>query len=72
LLEAARQTIEVADAARAADEHDRKVRQLRDIGQVAETIFWKTVRDTEVKLPQQKSYVDLRGRRCVIDVIAFR
>jgi hypothetical protein len=52
LLAAARETIDVAAAARAADEHDRKVRQLRDIGQIAETIFWKAVRDAQVKPPQ--------------------
>jgi hypothetical protein len=48
----ARETIEVARAARASDEHDRKVRQLRDIGQLAESLFWKTVRDAEAKPPQ--------------------
>ena len=46
---AAKETIEVTQAARAADEHDRKVRQLRDIGLLAETMFWKAVRDAEVK-----------------------
>jgi hypothetical protein len=45
LLTAARETIEVAQAARASDEHDRKVRQLRDIGQLAESVFWQAVRD---------------------------
>jgi hypothetical protein len=49
LLASARETIEVAQAARASDEHDRKVRQLRDIGQLAESLFWKAVRDAEVK-----------------------
>ena len=49
LLTAARETIEVAQAARASDEHDRKVRQLRDIGQLAESLFWQAVRDAEVK-----------------------
>jgi hypothetical protein len=48
LLTAARETIEVAQAARASDEHDRKVRQLRDIGQLAESLFWKAVRDATV------------------------
>jgi hypothetical protein len=48
-LKAARETIEVAEAARASDEHDRKVRQLRDIGQLAEALFWKAVRDSEVQ-----------------------
>jgi hypothetical protein len=52
LLEAARETIEVAQAAHASDEHDRKVRQLRDIGQLAESLFWKAVKDAEVQLPQ--------------------
>ena len=46
---AAKETIEVAQAARTADEHDRKVRQLRDIGLLAESLFWKAVRDAEVK-----------------------
>jgi len=45
----ARETIKVAQAARASDEHDRKVRQLRDIGQLAESLFWKAVRDAEKK-----------------------
>ena len=54
LLAAARETIEMAQAARAADEHDRKVRQLRDIGQIAEPLFWKAVRDSEVKPPQHR------------------
>lgn len=45
LLRAARETIAVAQAARASDEHDRKVRQLRDIGQLAESMFWQAVRD---------------------------
>ena len=49
LVAAARETIEVAERARAADERDRKVRQLRDIGQLAETLFWKAVRDSEPK-----------------------
>lgn len=49
LLAAARETIEVAQAAHASDEHDRKMRQLRDIGQLAESLFWKAVRDAEVK-----------------------
>lgn len=49
LLTAARETIEVAQAARASDEHDRKVRQLRDIGHLAESLFWQAVRDAEVK-----------------------
>jgi hypothetical protein len=49
LVRAARETIEVAQAARAADEHDRKVRQLRDIGQLAESRVWLAVRDAEVK-----------------------
>jgi hypothetical protein len=48
----ARETIEVARAARAADEYDRKTRQLRDIGLLAESIFWKAVRDAEVKPPR--------------------
>ena len=39
----------MAQAARASDEHDRKVRQLRDIGQLAESLFWKAVRDAEKK-----------------------
>jgi hypothetical protein len=52
LLAAARETIEVARAARASDEHDRKVRQLRDIGQLAESLFWKAVEDAEVELPR--------------------
>lgn len=49
LVVAARVTIEVAERARAADEHDRKVRRLRDIGQIAEALFWKAVRDSEPK-----------------------
>jgi hypothetical protein len=44
LVTAARETIEVARAARAADGYDRKVRQLRDIGQIAESLFWRAVR----------------------------
>jgi hypothetical protein len=49
LVAAARETIEVAERARAADERDRKVRQLRDVGQLAETLFWKAVRDSDPK-----------------------
>jgi hypothetical protein len=49
LLASARETIKVAHAARASDVHDRKVHQLRDIGQLAESLFWKAVRDAEVK-----------------------
>ena len=41
LVLAARETIDIGRAAHAADEHDRKVRQLRDIGQLAEALFWK-------------------------------
>lgn len=41
LVVAARETIEVARAAHATDDLERKVVQLRDIGSLAETIFWK-------------------------------
>lgn len=41
LVTAARETINVARAAHVADERDRKMRQLRDIGQLAEALFWK-------------------------------
>jgi hypothetical protein len=46
LVVAARTTVDVGRAAHAADEHDRKVRQLRDIGQLAEALFWKAARDS--------------------------
>ena len=47
-MAAARETTEVAERARAADERNRKVRQLRDIGQLAETLSWKAVRDSDL------------------------
>jgi hypothetical protein len=46
LVMAARTTVDVGRAAHEADEHDRKVRQLRDIGQLAEALFWKAARDS--------------------------
>jgi hypothetical protein len=39
LVAAAKETIEVTERAPTADERDRKVRQLRDIGQLAGTLF---------------------------------
>ena len=46
LVVAARETIEVARAAHVADERDRKVRQLRDVGALAETLFWKAAHES--------------------------
>ena len=43
---ATRTTINIARAAHEADEHDRKVRQLRDIGQLAEALFWKAAEES--------------------------
>jgi methionine synthase II (cobalamin-independent) len=46
LVIAARETIDIGRAAHAADERDRKIRQLRDIGQLAEALFWKAADDS--------------------------
>jgi hypothetical protein len=46
LVVAARATVDIGQAAHAADERDRKVRQLRDIGQLAEALFWKAADET--------------------------
>ncbi len=45
--EAAERTVQTAQAAHEADEYDRKVHQLRDIGQIAEALFWKAAEDAE-------------------------
>jgi hypothetical protein len=47
LVAAARETVEVGRAAHEADERDRKARQLRDIGQLAEALFWKAAEESD-------------------------
>jgi hypothetical protein len=51
LVMATRTTINIARAAHEADEHDRKVRQLRDIGQLAEALFWKAAEESGRQSP---------------------
>jgi hypothetical protein len=51
LVITARATVDVGRAAHAADERDRRVRQLRDIGQLAEALFWKAARDSDWESP---------------------
>lgn len=46
LVTAARKTVDTGRAAHLADERDRKARQLRDIGQLAEALFWKAAEES--------------------------
>jgi hypothetical protein len=52
VAEHARATVELAREAAAADERDRKMRQLRDIAGLVETIFWKAA-DRAGRAPTQ-------------------